>query len=153
MRSRPNNIARIRGTAVVLTLLTACGCSKPAPPISTSPKPSAVSARDQSAATHEETADMAVRRVLDGLKQQNARSVWDFLSPSQQQEIQQLVRDLADRVDEPTWTRFVAASRRIGQLLKKLPPPPPVDADSKSASESSSTMMPELSMRSDSMNA
>lgn len=63
------------------------------------------------------TADATIRRVLDGLQQHQARVVWDFLPPSHREEVQQLVRDLANKLDEDTWKVTVAVWQKARKVL------------------------------------
>ncbi len=63
------------------------------------------------------TADEAVRRVLNGLRDRKARAVWDFLPPSYRGEVQQLVRDVAARLDDRTWQPTVAVWQKARKVL------------------------------------
>ncbi len=63
------------------------------------------------------TAAAAIRRVLDGLRQQNARAVWEFLPPSYRAEIQELVRDVAKQLDDDTWEAIVAVWQKARKVL------------------------------------
>lgn len=72
-------------------------------------------------------ADEAVRRVLHGLEQRQSRALWEFLPPSYRQDVQQLVRDVAKRLDEKSWGPFVATWQKarhvLPKKLKSLAPP------------------------------
>ena len=63
------------------------------------------------------TADAAVRRVLGGLRQQNARTVWEFLPPAHRTEIEELVRDVAKMLDDETWEATVAVWQKARRVL------------------------------------
>ena len=63
------------------------------------------------------TADAAVRRVLDGLRQQKAREVWEFLPPAYRAEVQQLVRDVAQQLDDSTWEATVTVWQKARKVL------------------------------------
>ncbi|MCX7422042.1 MAG: hypothetical protein NT013_21220 [Planctomycetia bacterium] len=63
------------------------------------------------------TADAAVRRVLDGLRQQNARVVWEFFPPSHRTELEELVHDVAKILDDNTWEATVAVWQKARRVL------------------------------------
>ena len=63
------------------------------------------------------TADATIRRVLDGLQRHQARVVWDFLPPSHREEVQQLVHDLANKLDDDTWKATVAVWQKARKVL------------------------------------
>ncbi|MBC7816667.1 MAG: hypothetical protein IAG10_07250 [Planctomycetaceae bacterium] len=109
-----------------LGLLMACvgllngGCSKPeaakSPKLAESPESRLPPVQ----------ADEAVRRVLRGLEQRQARALWEFLPPSYRRDVQQLARDVAERLDEKSWGPFVATWEKARQVLpKKLSSPTP----------------------------
>src|SRR5439155_18160887 len=62
-------------------------------------------------------ADDAVRRVLDGLRQRKVRAVWEFLPPSFRGDVQQLVRNVAARLEERTWQHTVAVWQKARKVL------------------------------------
>lgn len=64
-----------------------------------------------------QSADAAVRQVLDGLRQHNVRTVWEFLPPSHRMEIQNLVRDVAMQLDETSWKATVAVWRKASKVI------------------------------------
>ena len=111
-------IHSLRNFAAAAVLIVALiGCSKEAN--KTSPPPIDPAKNVPEASGPPKTADEAVRRVLDGLRQQKARAVWEFLPPSYQTDIQTLVRDVAQRLDDRTWEATVA----VWQKARKVLPP------------------------------
>ncbi len=70
------------------------------------------------AAALKDSADVAVRQVLSGLQQRKVRAVWDFLPPSYRAEGQQLVRDVAAKLDERTWKRTLTVWRKAQSVLR-----------------------------------
>ena len=98
---------------VGLSIGMSSGCSKPEaakPPDISQPAASPLSPVQ---------ADEAVRRVLRGLEQRQSRALWEFLPPSYRQDVQQLVRDVAERLDEKSWGPFVATWQKARQVLPK----------------------------------
>ena len=100
-------------TMVFVTLINGCSDRGPTTPPVPAERPPAV-IEDTGPAR---TADEAVRRVLNGLRERKARAVWDFLPPSYRGEVQQLVRDVAVRLDDRTWSRTVAVWQKARKVL------------------------------------
>lgn len=69
-------------------------------------------------------ADVAVRNVLAGLQRKDLRAMWEFLPPSYQADVQELLQDIGKRVDEKSWGPFVATCRKAHlvttQIIRRL---------------------------------
>ncbi len=97
--------------------LVLSGCSGSAETSSTSPPEGSAAATSSTAPVVK--ADEAVRRVLDGLRQGQARAVWDFFPPSYREDIQRTIHDMALRLDEKNWRQFVAIVNKARRVLSE----------------------------------
>ena len=70
-----------------------------------------------SALTSSETADVAVSTVFKGLWKNKPQVLWEFLPPSYQQDVNNLVHEFADKMDAELWSRSSRFSRRAATLL------------------------------------
>lgn len=118
---------RILPTALLLCALCAgCGRSNspskgPVPP----PKPAGDGSvtesnpkKPQQPPQASQTADAAVRAVIDGLSQGKPQALWEFLPPSFQTDINDLVHEFANRMDDELWSRSFAILKRVIGILK-----------------------------------
>jgi len=64
------------------------------------------------------TPDGAVRSVLGELSRHNPRAAWDALPRRYQQDIQGLVREVADRLDRETYHQCVTIGRRFADVAR-----------------------------------
>lgn len=64
-------------------------------------------------------ADVAVRNVLAGL-QQDLRALWEFLPPSYQADVQELLHDFGQRLDEKSWEPFVTTCRKARLVTQQM---------------------------------
>ncbi len=99
---------------IVLFVVMIGGCSKPESDVIVCPEPPPAAA----------TADEAVRNVLAGLQRQELQALWEFLPPSYQADVQELLHDFGERLDEKSWEPFVATCRKAqsvtAQIVRKL---------------------------------
>lgn len=65
-------------------------------------------------------ADVAVRNVLGGLQRKDLRAMWEFLPPSYQADVQELLQDIGKRVDEKSWGPFVATCRKAHLVTTQI---------------------------------
>lgn len=75
---------------------------------------------ERSAAARTDEADDAVRRVLAGLHRGELEALWDFWPPSYRHDLQQLVRDIGQRLDEPSWQPFVTTAQKARSVASRL---------------------------------
>lgn len=70
-----------------------------------------------SLALAQDTADQAVRRVIDGIADNRPQVVWEALPPSYQDDISGLVVDLADALEGGLWDRTFLTLRKTVRVL------------------------------------
>ena len=96
-----------------LIVVTTGGCSKPE---------SSGTVSGEAPVTAD--ADEAVRNVLAGLQRQELQALWEFLPPSYQADVQELLHDFGERLDEKSWDPFVATCQKArlvtAQIVRKL---------------------------------
>ena len=101
---------------VCLSAIWSGGCSEPKSAVIVCPE-----------APEPANADAAVRNVLAGLQRQELRALWEFLPPSYQADVQELLRDFAERLDEKSWGPFVATCQKArlvtSQIRRKIDEP------------------------------
>ncbi len=101
----------------ILILCLCCvvgpGCGKD-DPASGAKTPVAVEPRRGPA----ETADQAVLAVRDGLLENHPEAVWDFLPESYQNDLNDLVRTFARRMDPELWNKGITVFRKLVLVLK-----------------------------------
>ncbi len=90
-----------------LIVVTTGGCSKPGSDVIV-------------CAEAPKTADEAVRNVLAGLQRQELQALWEFLPPSYQADVQELLHDLGERLDEKSWEPFVATCRKAHTVTSQI---------------------------------
>lgn len=119
---------RILHTALLLCALsTGCGRSNsPSKGPASPPKPAADGSAtnsntdkpQQPSPQASQTADAAVQAVFDGLRQGKPQALWEFLPPSFQNDINDLVHEFANRMDAELWSRSFAILKRVIGILK-----------------------------------
>jgi hypothetical protein len=65
-----------------------------------------------------ETADAAVRAVLDGMNENHPEAFWDFLPESYQGDLNDVVHNFADRMDAELWNKSISVLRKLVGVLK-----------------------------------
>ena len=65
-------------------------------------------------------ADVAVRNVLAGLQRKDLRALWEFLPPSYQADVQELLHDFGQRLDEKSWEPFVTTCRKARLVTQQM---------------------------------
>lgn len=109
--------ARMLLWSSLVVYLAATGCSKdPAPTgggTASAPAP-AVAAKP----SPPDTADGAVRAIIEQLNQNHPEAVWDFLPASYQKDLNDLVHSFAEKMDPELWNRSVAAIHKVAGMLK-----------------------------------
>jgi hypothetical protein len=97
-----------------LILVALAGCSgDPAPPPATGGNET-ISPPGKAA----DTADAAVRAVIEGLQRNHPEALWDFLPQGFQSDVNELVHDFANRMDPEIWLRGVEVVRKVGVVIK-----------------------------------
>jgi len=61
---------------------------------------------------------LAIRSVLEGVRDSRGEAIWEFLPDRYQKDINSLVRELAGRMDAATWARTVKSLRRVVAMAK-----------------------------------
>lgn len=66
-----------------------------------------------------ETADAAVRTVIEGVRQKHPEALWHFLPASFQQDINGLVHEFANRMDPELWSKGTALIGKLGRVIRE----------------------------------
>lgn len=99
-----------------LCFVAIAGCSQKNSGLASAPQSNGSTGSTTSPAA---AADEAVRRTLDGLQRKQVGALWTFLPPSYRRDVQTLVRDVANRLDEPSWQPFVKTIAKARQVLAR----------------------------------
>ena len=118
-------------TAVLVIAMTGCGSAKPVPaPTSTTSEANAVAldsatstaklpaAKPLVATASEGTAAATFEQTLVAFQQGRLDTAFDFLPPSFQADINDIVHEFADKMDAELWSKSFATVAKLGQLLK-----------------------------------
>lgn len=65
-----------------------------------------------------ETADAAVRTVIEGMQQKHPEALWHFLPASYQQDVNDVVHGFAQRMDPELWSKSVAVLDKLASVVK-----------------------------------
>lgn len=86
-------------------------------------RPAAEAVNGEAAKSADRTAlpqapDEAVRAVLQGIRENNPRAVWEFLPAGYQRDVNDLVHEFADRMDPELWNGVFTSLKKLVRLLK-----------------------------------
>lgn len=122
---------RIAGWVVLLTLI-GCGRSEPAKvvdqpasgePVAATPALAedpfaALPQQPKAAQPAPDTPDAAITRAIQGLRENRPEQAWDFLPASYQTDLENLIHDLADRMEPEVWSRGFEVGRKLVEVLR-----------------------------------
>lgn len=115
------NLIRVCAGLLILGIsLTGCGSKTSAPAGSNS----AATEPGGAAGPYDpsqipETADAAVRTVIEGVRQKHPEALWHFLPASFQQDINDLVHEFANRMDPELWSKATALIGKLGRVIRE----------------------------------
>jgi hypothetical protein len=104
----------------LVLVLTGCGTD---PPVPVGSNGGSAGTNGEQTATYDaskipETADAAVRTVIEGIRQKHPEALWHFLPASYQQDVNDVVHEFARRMDPELWSKTVAVLDKLARVVK-----------------------------------